>query len=95
MNRVYQTQWMSFRPDFFAVDSTERKIFFHLMRNSIEFSKMDDADKNVLAWMVIEMPGKVNSWLEFVAIDYKRRKGIQIDVDKLVREIQQAIFAGR
>jgi hypothetical protein len=77
---------------YLMIDRIERKIFFDLMKSSIEFSKVDEIDRNVMAWMVIEAPTKVKSWLDYLASDYKRKKQIQIDPEKLMSEIQQAIF---
>jgi hypothetical protein len=80
------------KKEFLKLDDEEKKIFFSLMKNSPEFFKIDEIDKNLMAWFVSESPTRVKSWLEYLAADYKR-KSIDIDAEKLFFEIQQAIFA--
>jgi hypothetical protein len=52
-----------------------------------EFFKLEDSDRKVLAWLKDHVnPKSVRSWMEYIALDYKRRKNEIIDVDKLYSE---------
>lgn len=80
------------RNEFLKIDFQEREIFSSLMKNSTEFFKIEEIDRNVMVWLVCESPSRVKSWLEYLASDY-RRKSISIDADKLFGDIQQMIFS--
>jgi hypothetical protein len=52
-----------------------------------EFFKLEDSDRKVLAWLKDHVnPKSVRSWMEYIASDYKRRKDVIIDIDKLFKE---------
>lgn len=52
-----------------------------------EFFKLEDSDRKVLAWLKDHVnPKSVRSWMEYIALDYKRRTGVIINVDKLYKE---------
>ena len=52
-----------------------------------EFFKLDDSDRKVLAWLKGHVqPNAIRSWLEYIAVDYKRRKNVDIDTEKLFNE---------
>jgi hypothetical protein len=52
-----------------------------------EFFKLEDSDRKVLAWLKSHVnPKSVMSWIEFIVIDYKRRKNVDIDAQRLFKE---------
>jgi hypothetical protein len=52
-----------------------------------EFFKLEESDRKVLAWLKGHVhPNAIRSWIEFIAMDYKRRKGVDVDVEKLFEE---------
>ncbi|HTJ53346.1 MAG TPA: hypothetical protein VL443_28020 [Cyclobacteriaceae bacterium] len=54
-----------------------------------EFFKLDEIDLKVLFWLIDHVqPGTVKSWIEFIAEDYKQKRSIEIDVEKLSSEIK-------
>lgn len=55
-----------------------------------EFFLLDEIDRKVLFWLMDHAePNAIKSWTEFVAEDYKRRKAITINCEKLFRETQE------
>jgi hypothetical protein len=55
-----------------------------------EFFKLEDSDRKVLAWLKSHVhPKAVRSWMEYIALDYKRRKNLDIDVEKLFKETME------
>lgn len=52
-----------------------------------EFFRLEDTDRKVLFWLIDNVHEKVlKGWMEYIAGDYKRRKGISIDVARLYAE---------
>ncbi len=59
--------------------------------NTPELHKLDKTDRHTLAWLIANVhPKSTKSWITFIANDYKRRKGITINVSKLFKEIKKA-----
>lgn len=54
---------------------------------SSELLKLDHIDRKLVAWMVINDPDALPSWIEQAVREYRFRKGIEIDPDELMREI--------
>jgi hypothetical protein len=54
-----------------------------------EFFKLDSIDREVLLWTITHAPKSVQSWIEFIAADYKKRKSVSIDTEKLYEEIAE------
>ena len=54
-----------------------------------EFFKLDTIDREVLLWTLSHAPKSVQSWIEFIAVDYKKRKAIVINKEKLYIEVKQ------
>lgn len=52
-----------------------------------EFFKLDSIDREVLVWTLTHAPKSVQSWIEFIVADYKKRKTIIIDPEKLYEEV--------
>lgn len=77
---------------FLEVEAIERKIFVDLMRNSKEFFKMDEVDKTILAWMVLQTPQRIESWIDYVVLDYDRKKGGRINPKELIFDLRNNIF---
>jgi len=60
-----------------------------LMKQRPEFFKLDEIDRKVLFWLMDHVqPGTVKSWIEFIAEDYKQKRSVEIDVEKLLNEIK-------
>lgn len=72
-----------------VLDEIDCKIFFRLMKKSKEFSKLDEVDKKLLAWVTLNWPKRIESWLEFLSIDYPRNKSVKIDSAKLLDEVME------
>jgi hypothetical protein len=55
-----------------------------------EFFKLEDSDRKVLAWLKGHVnPKCVMSYIEYISIDYKRRKNVDIDVQRLFKETME------
>lgn len=54
----------------------------------LEFFKLDETDRKVLLWLMDHHQKSIKSWIEYVANDYKRRNGIDINIDKFYKETQ-------
>jgi len=56
----------------------------------LEFFKLDEIDRKVLLWLLSHVPQRsVSAWLDYIASEYKLRKAIHIDIEKLNEEIRQ------
>jgi len=55
---------------------------------TFEFFKLDEIDLRVFFWLVDNerLRHSLTSWLEFIRIDYKRRRGISINIARLLEE---------
>jgi len=55
-----------------------------------EFFKLEDSDRKVLAWLRNHVnPKSMRSWMEYIAVDYKRRKDVEINVERLFEETME------
>lgn len=52
-----------------------------------EYSKLDAIDQKVLNWTLKNTPASVPSWIEHTVRSYKNLKGIKINGDLLLKEI--------
>ncbi len=52
-----------------------------------EFLKLDSIDQDVLMWILAYTPQNVQSWIDYVSLQYKKRKAILIDPDKMYHDI--------
>ena len=60
-----------------------------MKEKDLEFFKLDQIDRLVLIWLIENVePSAIKSWINFIAEDYKRRKSIEIDTEKLFYETQ-------
>jgi hypothetical protein len=58
----------------------------------LEFFKLDETDRKVLVWLTDHVKVKsIKSWIEFIADDYQRRKGVLINTERLFLEAQECI----
>jgi len=56
----------------------------------LEFFKLDEIDRKVLLWLLSHVPQRsVSAWVDYIASEYKFRKSINIDIEKLHSEIRQ------
>lgn len=55
---------------------------------TFEIFKLDEIDLRVFFWLVDNerLRHSLTSWLEFICIDYKRRRGISINIARLLEE---------
>jgi len=62
-----------------------------MQQHSLEFLKLDETDRKVLLWLIDHVqPNAIKSWIAFIGEDYSRRKGVQIDKDRLFKESQES-----
>jgi hypothetical protein len=54
-----------------------------------EFFKLDAIDREVLLWIVTHVPKSAKSWIEYIAEDYRKRKAIVIDTEKMYEEVER------
>lgn len=52
-----------------------------------ELLKLDNIDRKLVDWMVINDPDALPSWIEQAVREYRYRKNIEIDPERLMREI--------
>jgi hypothetical protein len=56
----------------------------------LEFFKLDEIDRKVLLWLLSHVPQKsVLAWMDYIVEEYRFRKFIQINIQKLLEEIEQ------
>jgi hypothetical protein len=55
-----------------------------------EFLKLDEIDRDILIWLIEHVPAPaIKSWLACVKENYRRKKRITLDVDRIMDEIQK------
>jgi hypothetical protein len=54
-----------------------------------EFFKLDAIDREVLLWIITHVPKSAKSWIEYIAQDYRKRKSILIDAEKMYEEVRE------
>ena len=54
-----------------------------------EFFKLDAIDREVLLWIITHVPKSAKSWIEYIAEDYRKRKSIVIDTEKMYAEVEK------
>lgn len=55
-----------------------------------EFFKLDPIDRKVLFWLMDNVQEKsLKSWMYYIADDYRRNKDIELDAEKLYREVRE------
>jgi hypothetical protein len=54
-----------------------------------EFFKLDAIDREVLLWIITHVPKSAKSWIEYIAEDYRKRKAIIIDTEKMYAEVEK------
>lgn len=60
-----------------------------MKEKDLEFFKLEHVDRLVLIWLIENSEETViKGWIKYVAEDYKRRKSIEIDAEKLFIETQ-------
>jgi hypothetical protein len=52
-----------------------------------EFFKLDAIDREVLLWIITNVPKSAKSWIEYIAEDYRKRRAIVIDTEKMFEEV--------
>lgn len=59
-------------------------------REKLEFFKLDEIDRKVLIWLLSHVPQKsLLAWIDYIAEEYKLHKSISINIDTLLKEIEQ------
>jgi hypothetical protein len=53
-----------------------------------EFFKLDAIDREVLLWIITHVPKSAKSWIEYIAEDYRKRRSIVIDIEKMYEEME-------
>jgi len=60
-----------------------------MQEKDLEFFKLDLVDRLVLIWLIENVDvAAIKSWIAYVKTDYKRRKSIDIDAERLFHETQ-------
>lgn len=60
-----------------------------MKEKDLEFFKLEKTDRLVLIWLIENVDASViKSWINFIVEDYKRRKSVTIDAQKLFFETQ-------
>jgi hypothetical protein len=60
-------------------------------QEKLEFFKLDEIDRKVLLWLLSHVPQKsVIAWLEYISVQYKQEKSIQLDLDKIYAEVEES-----
>jgi hypothetical protein len=55
-----------------------------------EFLKLDEIDRDILIWLIEHVPANaIKSWLVCVKENYKRKKQITLDIDRIMDEIER------
>lgn len=52
-----------------------------------EYNKLDVIDQKVLHWTLQNTPASMPSWVEYTVKSYQRLKGIEIDGQLLLQEV--------
>jgi hypothetical protein len=52
-----------------------------------EYSKLDLIDRKVLLWTLKNTPASVSSWIEYTVNSYHTQKGIKINGQILLKEV--------
>lgn len=60
-----------------------------IMENEkLEFFKLDEIDRKVFLWLISHVPQKsILAWIEYITDDYRRRRAVLIDGEKMYREM--------
>jgi hypothetical protein len=54
----------------------------------LEFFKLDEIDRKVFLWLLSHVPQKsLLAWIDYITDDYKRRRAVLIDGEKMYREM--------
>ena len=60
-----------------------------MRERDLEFFKLDPVDRLVLIWLIENVDvASIKSWINYIKADYKRRKSIDIDAERLFHETQ-------
>jgi hypothetical protein len=55
---------------------------------TLEFFKLDVIDRKVLLWLLEHVPDKsIIAWIDYIAQEYRNRRSIMIDPEKLFTEM--------
>jgi len=61
-----------------------------MQKKDLEFFKLELIDRLVLIWLIENVDvAAIKSWISYIKMDYKRRKSIDIDEDRLFHETQR------
>ena len=60
-----------------------------MREKDLEFFKLELVDRLVLIWLIENVDtAAIKSWINYIKADYKRRRSIDIDAEKLFHETQ-------
>lgn len=58
-----------------------------MREKDLEFFKLELVDRLVLIWLIENADtAAIKSWINYIKVDYKRRKSVDIDAEKLFHE---------
>lgn len=52
-----------------------------------EFFKLDSIDQEVLMWILAYTPQNIQSWIDYVSLQYRKRNAVVIDPEKMYMDI--------
>ena len=56
----------------------------------LEFFKLDEIDRKVFLWLIAHVPHKsIRAWIAFISEEYRRTKSVQIDGERMLREMAE------
>jgi hypothetical protein len=61
-----------------------------MKEDRMEFFKLDTIDKKVLFHLLVSNEKAVRSFIDYLVNDYKRRRGVSLDADRILREIKES-----
>lgn len=63
---------------------------YSMENEKLEFFKLDEIDRKVFLWLIAHVPQKsIRAWITFISEEYRRTKSVQIDGERMLREMEE------
>src|ERR1700755_2465108 len=69
---------------FLALDKTDLRVLRHLSDHCEDFRNLEEIDKKIVVWILINKPGWLEGWVGFLMIDYSKRWGNRFCMERLM-----------
>jgi len=56
-----------------------------------ELFKLDPVDRKTLFWMMDNDPLAIRSWIDYIGLQYRAQKSVEINSDKLYAEVKEEL----